>query len=1034
MAEDDIRQSSGVSARRGLVGAEIPSIEAGAGAIDFLRMRNIVEEGFEGAPTSKYLTDQLSQITGIFNDMQEAIRLVADRIPEGATVEHPQYQLYSGVRSVLSSRKENFLEEMGHLLELTDDPTQGRAFIESERYRRAAETPLFEIENIRQPVPEEQQIKGAERAFLENAGINLFEDSSRDEALEAAADKFNNIVTYLERHRKDLEDQLRKGDADIEQRKNLIEQHKQLSETTAAIQAKMPQAELGTPEYRQQQRAERATREIYEPLAGDEPRRAREQAAIARSQRYATGEISPELMQDLKSTQENLEFTHSQLLEKLNQGAALSEDSKAEMISELVSVRNAVQEVKAFTGESNQQQQNAMNNMVSFVGKIMGALAVGQLTSKFALQDPFQYEFTPAMNALSQQGEIGGLLSEALSASEQYNLQLNQMGLQSGFALTGAGTALGVSARGMGGRIGGGALGALGLGVGALSITGVTDDIFDRLGLGKSDDEIIANTLAQNLLNPQRIGQLYTSARPGMIAAGAGENLGFAGGTRTGNTLLDELSYGDNYNLAGLGYSGDQISQLLSGAATQLRGGRDELFSATDVAATLEATYGVSSDQTLATLSSIQRAGAESGTEASRLYQSMGAVAESGRVSTFAQNVLVPALNQVVEGAALQNVSRTNEALTEQIFGLRTIISDSDTNLSRLVKTNPEAFSRIYNSMAQGARSAFNDPARLSYNLSMGSSYEDIISGDPDVTARIINSLMPMMQRLVPDFSDTDALLALSPIGMGLTGIDDPQIVAELFRLAADSGGRISTEDVDLLRLGEEGEEATLEAESRVRGAELTTILERLADQTNTFNASIMDNLDEVKNFQDVISDFINSESFDRSIIEGVETIITTFQEAIGMDQDEIDRQANVRRGMRDVLSGNQPQNFFDVGNVSYNPSSGTVLVGGEEVENPSRYISDLFSERLVTPIDIDGNGSNYNRYDQLLNFNQTRFFPNTGSPDGIPIENRNNNSEDNTGASNVQTIRVISDAPISQKEQNERLISAINTTLSFGA
>src|SRR5690606_20905268 len=143
------------------------------------------------------------------------------------------------------------------------------------------------------------------------------------------------------------------------------------------------------------------------------------------------------------------------------------------------------------------------------------------------------------------------------------------------------------------------------------------DDIWmNTLGIG--EDEILSKSIAQAVAKPSRLVDHFRNSRAGLMAmGGTGENqFGFffdgaaqsnrAGVGRTGNMFLDQIST----QLAGLGYSGEEIGVMSSQTALNLRGGVGDMINYTTDVGRISAAYAISQDSVLANLQTAQRFGA----------------------------------------------------------------------------------------------------------------------------------------------------------------------------------------------------------------------------------------------------------------------------------------------------------------------------------------------------------------------------------------------------------------------------------------
>jgi hypothetical protein len=406
-------------------------------------------------------------------------------------------------------------------------------------------------------------------------------------------------------------------------------------------------------------------------------------------------------------------------------------NSQAALIDEMSNVLESFSRANA----------NSLSNVIDTITKFVAVFAVGSWATRALIQEPYRFETAPALNVLGNQGELGGVLSSALGTLEGYKVELNQTTAQIGFGAMMAGAS-------WGGPLGLAVAGA-GLGASALGLTGFADDLW-MAGPGKNEDEILGNQLAMQIANPQRLIQNMTASLPGLLQSGE-DNLGYLreGEERelgsTGNVVLDRLlgferdAEGNMTPKAGglmsLGYSPDEVGAMYSGATTSLIGDNKSLEASTLLAGQVGRAFGSDPGQALSLMGTAQRYGSRDVGQS--LLTTMSSVAnEDGKISNFAQAVLVPALMQVIESTAIQNLARSSEDIEESVLSLRANIAGTNTNLGKLMETNPQAFARIYNTLQQATATALDDPAMMAFSLMNGSTFNEIINKDPIVAMR----------------------------------------------------------------------------------------------------------------------------------------------------------------------------------------------------------------------------------------------------------------------------------------------------------
>jgi hypothetical protein len=525
--------------------------------------------------------------------------------------------------------------------------------------------------------------------------------------------------------------------------------------------------------------------------------------------------------------------------------------------------------------EYSEKQSNALEDTLGFISNVMGTLAVGQLTSRFFIQDPFQYDTVPALQAMGQTGDAGAMLSEALMAEAQYDASLNQTAFGIGTGAIVGGTAM--FARGN--VLGGLATGAFGALAAAGGISGNASDFLQNIGIAQ--DDIVETQLARQVVDAGRVSDLYTSSRAGLLQVGAGPNLGFSGSASGGNAFLENLVTGreavTGMTLREMGVSSEEAGRRLSAASMQLRGRDEALSQAVETTGVMETLFGMDAGTSLGVLSSIQRAGVNPDEYVNTFYQSMGAVSdETGYVSGFAANVLVPALNQVLESTSIQNASRSAEELTREVYGFRQTLAGND-RLGELIDANPEVYSGIYANMQQTIKQGAQDPATLGFYRSLGLSYEEIYSGSPEVAVRTINSFRSLLRASGMAMTEENVLPIASTLARtGLGGIPDGQQMANLL---------VRQDDLEIgdLRSAVSGESVGGRSEEDLSD-DLQSTLELLAEGRDEMDKQIVGAVDVITDMQRIVTDFIASDRFDTMIMEGIDNIQREFYDQMGIE------------------------------------------------------------------------------------------------------------------------------------------------------
>jgi len=595
---------------------------------------------------------------------------------------------------------------------------------------------------------------------------------------------------------------------------------------------------------------------------------------VLRGQRRLGGEADPAVIERARELVEEERSTAAAELERFQSAEDEQTRDAASRAFNVASNRAAgLENILQYYSE---KQSNALEDTLGFISNVMGTLAVGQLTSRFMIQDPFQYDTVPALQAMGQTGDAGAMLSEALMAEAQYDVGLNQTAFGIGAGSMALGTQLALR-----GNFGGAALaGGFGLVAAAGGLSGNASDFLQNIGIAQ--DDIVETQLARQVVDAGRLSDLYTSSRAGLLQAGAGPNLGFSGGAQGGNVFLENLVTGretvSGMTLREMGVSAEEGGRRLSAAAMQLRGRDTALSQAVETTGVMETLFGMDAGTSLGVLSSIQRAGVNPDDYVNTFYQSMGAVSdETGYVSGFAANVLVPALNQVLESTAIQNASRSAEELTREVYGFRQTLAGDD-RLGELIDSNPEVFSRIYADMQQTIKQGAQDPSTLGFFRSLGLSYEEIYSGSPEVAVSAINSFRSLLSASGMAMTEESVLpIAATLARSGLGGITDPQVMSQLLLRPEE----LSIDDLRSAVSGD-GEVGGRSEEDLSEGLQET--LQLLAEGRDLMDQQIVGAVNVINDMQTIITDFIASDRFDNMILQGIDNIQREFYEQLGVD------------------------------------------------------------------------------------------------------------------------------------------------------
>lgn len=555
---------------------------------------------------------------------------------------------------------------------------------------------------------------------------------------------------------------------------------------------------------------------------------------------------------------------------------------------EATQASNLAKEIQNVLEYGVKQQGNSLNRVMSHVGNIVATLGAANIASRVFLQEPYQFQTRPALGALGQQGEVGSMLSGALGELEQYKLGINQQALFGGAGLVGMGMS-------MGGPMGL-LLGGAGLALGGAGLSGVAADAYLGLSGTVDEDEIMAQSLAQAVADPQRLVGNFATARPGLFAAmGAGGDReadfgytlgpGSREGSQTGNTILDRM-----ISLRGLGYSQEDMGALLSQTALGLRGGPGEMTTYAETAGQIGAAYGIDEGAVLSNMQTAQRYGSQNARES--LMMAIGASADSeGNITSYTTNVLVPALMKVTESMAIQNLARSSGELEREVYGLRRSLVESGTNLGQLAEQNPEIMARVMNTIQSAIGASMENPAMLAYDLMSGSSFADVALKRPVVMQNKLESVLRSPHLSGVDFSDMDSVfgdpLAVSGLryAQSITGIGDIQMLSQLLALVQGGGslvgidGQLSDEAKEISGAAEEDLDKRI---AEIIGTDLGTLAASLATQTDEALKTSQTLVDSMIDLQEKISTFIMDEELVNLARQGMDDIVEKLGEFLG--------------------------------------------------------------------------------------------------------------------------------------------------------
>lgn len=545
---------------------------------------------------------------------------------------------------------------------------------------------------------------------------------------------------------------------------------------------------------------------------------------------------------------------------------------------------NLLSQLETLFRDVNKESSTGLKKTINAITSVVGALSVTAMASKFAIQDPYQFETMPAIRALSAQGDIGQMMGSALQQQEQYRLGIDQTifsggaGLMmSGLGMLGSGNVGGAIAS----LVGGGAMALLGQ-------SGMGTDFLQSIGLAKNNEDIIGVNLAQQLLNPSLMVGHWEASRTGLMAVGQDqENFGYYYGTEaarrasaggTGNLIIDRMFAG-NPELYALGMDPNSLGSLMSSGAMQLTGRHGiGIEDATVLSARMGGAFGIDPEAMMSMISTAQAMGSRDIDETMKMFLGASADAE-GNLGPF-ETIITKSLLETAHSLKLQNIARDSDELQKEVATFRAAIVDSGSPLGDVITTNPQVFAQVMNMVQSGVKMSLNDPALMAFDLSLGHSYEDIVMGRASVMESRLGFLTDNVLLQDVDFGDMDSVFrnpwALGAIQMmkGFTGIDDIQIIGSLIE-AIQSGETLSDERVAEIsaRFTDEGQDAIDDRLENIIGTPLTTLIESFGQQTSAMMASSQTVIDTNLQLNKDMLNFVKQGDFMRQAQEGLKTI-----------------------------------------------------------------------------------------------------------------------------------------------------------------
>lgn len=620
-----------------------------------------------------------------------------------------------------------------------------------------------------------------------------------------------------------------------------------------------------------------------------------------RMARIATrhGGIDDETREMLEGYREELLQRIPEFQDEFRQARASGDRERAQKISQQTGgINNLIQEITHVLDYGQDKQERSFNKYLSAISNVISALGVASLANRVLLQEPYQFGTRPMLGMLGNQGEIGALLAGAHGEVEAHRLGLNQMAAMGGAGAAAAGLGMAFSG-GLGRGLAGGAL-ALGGSIAAYSgFSGQFGDFWMNLPFTVGEDEILGKNMVQTLANPQNLINHFMTSRAGLMAAGGGlgNNFGYnlGGGinpSSTGNFILDQMGM-----LTGLGYTSEQIGGLLSSAALSLQGSGNQLTGYATAAGKVASAFGISEEAVIANMMTAQRYG--SSNALASLYSNIGAAADGdGNISSYTTNVLVPALMKVTESLAIRNLARSGDAIEKEVHGLRRAIVNSDTNLGTLAETNPEVFAGIVSTLQEAVTSAFSDPAKMAFGMSMGNSFSDILFGRPQVIDRNLRRFLEMPMNQGVDFSDTEnifrgggieRLYSASSFAYMEPTPQNLQTIQQLLAIMQGNNNSLFGPDGKLIGGTDDLVNASTEVERRVNEimkGEFGELASSMAEQTNAALQASITLIEDMQILQTAIKEFVSSDTITTLAKNGIEQMVNDFYKLMGREKD----------------------------------------------------------------------------------------------------------------------------------------------------
>lgn len=533
------------------------------------------------------------------------------------------------------------------------------------------------------------------------------------------------------------------------------------------------------------------------------------------------------------------------------------------------------------------QQSDAMKNFTNMIVGAITTFGVGSAIQKFAINDPYQYGFKPAMSAMGTTGVMGQAMSTAMSAQKGFQVERDQAGMQMGMGLMATG---GLTSKLIGGALmAGGALGV---------DSKIYDSIAGNLG-GVDSKTVYERSLATQFMKPDQFIASGEARRGAAMAIGGsveGGNGSFgayyndaARQSKTGSAMGDRmLSQGYmGLNLNSVGMSADEGLKLAGSIGTSvngLSGNESRLNSLTNYAAINSKLTGTTAESMVGNFSTISSMGI--GNIQQTMDKTEGAVSKNGVLDSFASNVLVPGLLKVSQSLALKNVGQSAEKLNDGVLQLYRGISVGmkDTQFGKLVASNPDMIGQLLQGLG-GATQSMGMTVQGNYFMqSMGLNPLAYAQGRGSTAAGLEETSMAVLKKYGFNSSSFNAngQFKNSQEGLiaqqvsGKLGVDFQAYSAVL---AGYANGSIKQGD------GKKAEEVYKKNLTRtaleLSNDDTTKAMKLMAEQAQAMVSSVAGMSNKILDAQSMMKNFITSGALSAAAKNGIDAILKEMGAAI---------------------------------------------------------------------------------------------------------------------------------------------------------